>query len=760
MKNTFKEWYSVKRAKKPRSIVLFVILAVNILFMVVSAVFLSSIPLPQNKDLDFFEALYSTVTMVLDAGCISAVIEEVGQASVVLAIGCLAIVIIGMIIFTGAVIGYITNYISGFIESTNAGSKPVRASNHVVILNWNSRASEIVNDLLYYNGNKEEQLVIVLANSGKEDIEKEIEERLSDTVITENKAVKERYKDLPPLSRFVETRRNKFRCNVTYIVRTGDVFSGMQLHDISLEKARSIIILGSDINNATCKFEKNERLSDGKKGNSQTIKTLMQVADITADVSSADDQKIIVEIEDDWTYDIVAKIIERKERDEKCHIVPVRVNQVLGQILSQFSLMPELNLCYSELFSNKGDTFYPYPHELVSDSEFISKTLSSNRRVIPLTIMNSRGKNYAYYATDSEKNIKGSSIAFRNVAKSDYKVNPNEQYWIEQKNIVILGHNSRFDDIMKGFASFFEEWSFNKRPWATEHVEKEDDVLRILIIDDAKNLEKLDTDKYKFSVETVPASIFDRDKIYISITDFIDANNDETSILILSDDTAANEDIDANAFANLVYVQDIVNDYAKRGDFDTERIDIVVEIINPKHSEIVRNYSVNNVVISNRYISKMMTQIGEKEELYDFYVDILHYDDEEEEYASSGEENAATAVSAESKAASSATVINPSASPEDSKEAASDDKNSSEKYDSKEIYIKRVDAFFKELPAPCTAEEFIRSVYYGSIESGCPEAIVLGYVKPGPEVVLFCGDQRETKVELKENYKLIVFSNH
>ena len=38
----------------------------------------------------------------------------------------------------------------------------------------------------------------------------------------------------------------------------------------------------------------------------------MQVSDITADESSADNQKIIVEITDPWTLELVKKIIKEK----------------------------------------------------------------------------------------------------------------------------------------------------------------------------------------------------------------------------------------------------------------------------------------------------------------------------------------------------------------------------------------------------------------------------------------------------------------
>ena len=115
-----------------------------------------------------------------------------------------------------------------------------------------------------------------------------------------------------------------------------------------------------------CKFDFHERREMIEKGNSNTVKALVQVAQMTSAEESADNQIIIVEVEDNWTLNLVNKIITHKERLGKCNIIPVPVNRILGQILSQFSIMPELNTVYSELFSNKGAEFFcheiSFPH--------------------------------------------------------------------------------------------------------------------------------------------------------------------------------------------------------------------------------------------------------------------------------------------------------------------------------------------------------------------------------------------------------------
>lgn len=700
----FRRWLSVQLSKYPGRVVLISILLLNIVFLVLSAAVINALALTGTEKMGFWKAAYYTITMVLDAGCITNVVEDIGTAGVALVIVCIAVIIIGMVLFTGAVIGYLTNYISHFIEDANLGAHKLHLSGHTVILNWNSRASEIVNDFLYCDG---KQYIVILVPSGKEEIEKELNERIADTLAQERAAVKAHAATLKGTAKLRYLRKNKFRNNLVVLVREGDTFSTKQLHDISLERAKSIIILGSDINNTLCKYDYQTRLAEQDRGNPQSIKALVQVSDITAASNSDDNQKIVVEIEDDWTLELVHKIIEQKQVSGKCNIIPVCVNKILGRLLSQFSLMPELNLAYKELFSNKGATFYSKPYTGDIDEEkFTRAYLNTRLHAIPLSILQTNGQYNAYYAAASKKD----DARISEIPKSGYSVKVNHAYTIEQKNIIILGHNSKIKEIMAGFNSFRDEWNGKDGK----------EIMNVIVIDDKKHLEKMGYYKeYPYVTKVVEADIYDREIICDTIETFVDGNETDTSVLILSDDTVLNEQIDANAIANLIYVSNIIHKkIAENPDFDTGSIDVVVEILNPKHYDIVKSYSIKNVVISNRYISKMVTQLGEKDTLFDFYNDILTYDSAD-----------------------------------------------TDTYESKEIYVKKVSRFFDELPAPCTAAELIRAVYNDSADPSLPpeqrnHTIVLGYVRPNGKMELFAGNQNKIRVQLSKKDKLIMYSNH
>lgn len=683
MLKKLRELISIQRSKNPGRLILIVILLLNVAFLFISAALIKGLSLAGTENMSFWEAVFYTITMILDAGCIQFVIADVGSAGVILVIVCLAVIIIGMILFTGAVIGYLTNYISNFIENANTGAHKLYLRGHTVILNWNNRASEIVNDLLYCDS---KQYVVILVPSGKEAIEREITERIADTVHAERLAEKR------------TKGKKRFKNNVVFIVREGDTFSTAQLNDISVAQAKSIIILGEDIHNSACRYEQEALTEHYNQGNPQSLKALVQVADFTSAESSADNQKIVVEVEDDWTHELVKKIIANKQVSGKCNIIPVSVNQILGRLLSQFSIMPELNIAYRDLFSNKGATFYSKPSDETSESEFAQNYFKTHLRSIPIALMENDGKHYAFYASESAKDDE-------NVCDCYYTpmtVKINRDFRFEQKNVIILGHNSKIKDIMDGFDNLREEWNNLG----------DKDVMNVIAIDDEKNLKKMNYYKdYPYVTRAIQADIYDKDLICKTIEEFVDANEGDTSVLILSDDTVTSERIDANALTNLIYVRDIIDrKKAQIPNFDEGRIDVIVEILNPKHYDIVKNYSVKNVVISNRYISKMMTQIGEQDVLFDFYNDILTYD-------------SANSVDMESK----------------------------------EIYIKKVSRYFLEIPPKCVVADLVRAVYQASAPN---HTVVLGYVTHSGEMTLFSGDQRSQYVELQPDDKLILFSAH
>ena len=707
MRRTPKEWLSLQIAKNPRKIILIAIFLLNIAFFLVSALIISILSPSTVPYRGFWASVYYTVTMVLDAGCIEYVVSDIGRASVAIILVCIFIVIIGMIIFSGAIIGYVTNYISDFIATANAGGRALAASGHMIILNWNSRAAEVINDMLYSD---HPETVVVMVHEGKEEIEQEVSERLADTVAKENAEVLAQARKLSFPASWIYIWRNQMRNRVTLIIREGDTFSTRQLLDVSVKQAKAVIILNQDQQRIPCKYETEQQKQELEKGNTNLIKTLIQVANMTGAEDSLDDQRVIVEVSDPGTQLLVDRIIAQKENLGKNNIIALPVNKILGRLLAQFSIMPELNLVYSELFSNKGAAFYTKNASDIKRKLDLRDYLADHFFAVPLTTMQTRDGEKCFLMAEHESHLDLFDAGGREKT-FETPLELNRKYEFDRTNIIILGHNSNIDSIMEGFVSFGGEWNYQDKEQIARHGTSE--VLRITVIDTPENLEKHDYyRKYPFVMQTIPATVFDQERICGAINDSLDLYENDTSVLILSDDRVSQDNLDASVLTYLIYIHDILTErMAANPSFDTGKLDVIVEILNPKNYDVVSNYSIDYIVISNRYLSRMVGQISEKEDIYQFYRDILTYD-----------------------------------------------KEGADNYESMELYIKEAGKFFTKLPGRSTWAQLIRSVYDDGPEDN--KSLLLGVIHKGGEMELFIGDQRKEEEEIQPDDKLIIFSNH
>lgn len=691
----FRRWLSIQVAKHPKRVVLVLIILFNVLFITVSAVVISSLSLQGTEKMNFFHAAYYTVTMILDAGCIESVVKDIGTTGVALTLTCLTVIIIGMITFTGAVIGYLTNILNDFIEKANAGNTRLYLSDHTVILNWNARAPEIVNDLLYSD---HKETVVALVKSDGEDIKREIEERLYHTIEKENAVV---YKKADTMGFFARRRflkNNKLGNNVTFIVIEGNIFSQKQLKDIRVDLAKAVIILSNDPSDTA---GEDDRASN--EGNPQAVKALMQAADIVSAGKAVHNQNIIIEITDPWTYDIVQRIISGKELGGKCNIVMFYVEKFLGQLLGQLSVTPEMTHVYGDLFSNKGAAFYTDPVQTDDEIGYIRDYLSTHTNAIPLAMLNHNGESYFCFAADNQKDINkrqelkspGCSVALNKMSS-------------ESKRVIMIGHNSKVEEIMSCYEAYI----------SCQTCDRQFSPLKVTVIDDADSLRRMDHYKrYSFVEEAAELDIYQIDKSLEVIDRLLFNASEETSILILSDDTELDENADSSALMYLVYIQDHIKEMLRKNPgYDKKKVKTIVEITDPRHYDIVKGYEMVDAVISNRFTGNIITQIGEKESIYDFYKDLLSYSS----YEPGGQ--------------------------------------------NKKPQLKKVSSFFKETPPTCTAHDLVRAVFEASVSSNVASEkrypmLVLGYIKANGETIIFSGDLSEINVSLEAEDKMIVYTD-
>ena len=687
----FREWLSIQVAKHPKRVVLILIILFNVIFIALSAVLISSLSLKGTEKMNFFHAAYYTVTMILDAGCIESVITDIGTSGVALTLTCLAVIIIGMITFTGAVIGYLTNILNDFIENASAGNTRLYLSDHTVILNWNARAPEIVNDLLY-SDNKE--TVVALVKSGGEDIKKEIEERLHLTIEKENAIVSEKADTMSFFARRRYLKNNKLGNNVTFIVIEGNIFSQKQLRDIRIDLAKAVIILSNDPSDSAA-----EDGGQPDEGNPQAVKALMQAADIVSASKASHDKNIIIEITDPWTYDIVQRIISGKELGEKCNIVMFQVEKFLGQLLAQLSITPGLTPVYDDLFSNKGAAFYTAPVQTDDEIGYIRDYLSTHKNAVPLTLLTHNGESWCCFASDNQKNVNKKN----EINSSGCSVRLNDMQ-SECKRVIVIGHNSKVEEIMSCYEAYI----------ACQTGDKQISPLKVTVIDDAESIARMDyCRRYPFVEETAELDIYKIGSTFEILDRLLFNTTEATSVLILSDDTELDEYADSSALMCLVYIQDYIREMLRENPgYDKNRVKTIVEITDPRHYDIVKGYDMADAVISNRLSGNIITQIGEKESIYDFYKGLLSYSP-----GGSGSQ-------------------------------------------SRKPQLKKVSSFFNGTTSPCTAYALVRAVFEASVASDKSKPVMaLGYIKATGETVIFSGDLSEINVSLEAEDKIIVYTD-
>ena len=639
------QWLTILKEKKPGLLIVLGLALFNVLFLALFSLIVSLM-----SGMPYFTALFNCLAMMLDPGCISGVVD--GTEQVVLCIICFVVVIVGLIAFTGSVIGYVSNIISDFIEKANNGKNKLDLDNHVVILNWNDRGVEIINEYLLL---EEKAVIVVLSNIERELIEQQVKDAI-----------------------FATMREKGIKNKLSVIIRSGNVFSSQQLIDISIDTAKTVIVLEEDGDN-------NPYTEDG---NGHTIKTLMQVADLISKKQNDKKQKVVVEVTDDWTEGVINEIIACKNND-KVRIVAVPVNQLFGNIFTQFAVMPKLNAIYTDLFSNEGVEFFSKESNYASETEFVISHLKTHTHTIPLTTRSLENQTYAIYIGRTDKDVEYTT----DVTPTLYPIKLNANYNLKKRHIVILGHNKNLPKILEGLNNFNNEWK------------KEEDAISVLLLDDASTTKKdVDYSQYSFIEEYVKVDIHEKDFISKLISDHLDKEN--TTVLILSAENAEEGEKDLPALANLIYLQSALN---KRNN-NSDNIDIVVEIIEPKHHDIVQNYSKSNVVISNRYVSKIIMQIADKEALFDFYKDILTFDTDGQQ--------------------------------------------------GKEIYIKDCLTYFESVPESMNARDFIYSLYKATLENLGVGEVAIGYVDENDNIILFSGNLTEQNVTLNSACKLIILSDH
>ncbi len=513
--NTVRRWLSIKKHKNARLILLLGIVFFNVLLWAVSS-FIAYLVAPESYG-SAGEAFWrSGITWMLDPGFYEP------DGNIAIRIMSISVIVISMISFSGGIIAYVANIFSSIVENSEKGRGKLYIYDHILILNWNSKALELIADYLYDSAVTN---VVVLSDCDKSEVEKLVKRKLYDMD-------KDRH------------------AHLNVIIRQGDVFSRSDLDDVCIEKASAIIILSPS----------DESINSDELDIS-IIKTLMLVAGCQLPRNPV----VIVEAKKEETVGLIKDKIASNLKARK--IIPIQPDEMMGRLIAQTLLYPEVNNVYQELFSFKGAEFYTLPAGSVGDY------MKEHSQAIPIY----NYKDVMYVLSDGEHclDIK------RALPKDDYRhIEVGETETYNDRNIIVFGNNRKLKYIKDSIALFEKDSGSKVTITLIESNDSE------TINKSVKNIKKID------------------------------------SILILSDDDIKKEDYDSDVLLTLLMIQDVAK---------LHNADIIIELLDPKNYEIAQNYNIRNTIISNKYVSRIMTQLSKSCELYYLFLDLLTYDANEGE---------------------------------------------------------------------------------------------------------------------------------
>ena len=115
----WKQWFCLVRSKNPARFILYCIGLFNLFVLGVFTLIILVVQRAYGVSGNFLLQVYYTALVMINAGSINDVIDRTGAWNaqmVFLAIFYLVLIFITMVSFTGALIGYLNNKISSFVE--------------------------------------------------------------------------------------------------------------------------------------------------------------------------------------------------------------------------------------------------------------------------------------------------------------------------------------------------------------------------------------------------------------------------------------------------------------------------------------------------------------------------------------------------------------------------------------------------------------------------------------------------------------------
>ncbi len=520
----FKAKKTLKTYQKPLAVTLLTLLLINIAVLIIGSVVGLILDTNyyhgKNFSGSFLQSFITNVTWMISPHSLTKFEVSEDKIMMVLAI---VIVIIGMVLFSGAIIATVTTALRTFIDKKSKAKGKIIVNNHFVILNWNSKVPEMIYNLMLKGFKKN---IVILSDRNKEYIEAELKSLF--------------------LTNEVHT---KIKANL--IIKEGDSLLRGNLEDISIEEASQICIMAR---------EDMVDFDDDNIINSDLLN--LKIVLKLGSFKLKNDCQIVVETQSDETRAQIEGLSKKITTLKKLNITPISFNKKIGQIIAQSLVMPHMSNLYSELFSFEGSEFYS-----IESNDEIESYLKSHNQSIPVY----KEDKYLFVLAAGEEKLNDKR---QQEYTSPRKLEVNMVKGSAQISIFIIGENSKTQFLLNSL----------------ERMQKSSDV----------------EFKFKHYGKTETKELIEDVK----------ATEGLKKILILSDDKVASDSYDANVFVALI-------ELSKVFPVTSEDISYTTELLDSRNLASVKDFNIQNTIISNKMMSLLITQLALNKKSKRFFEKIL-----------------------------------------------------------------------------------------------------------------------------------------
>ena len=515
---------TLRTYQQPLLITLVTLLLINVAVLLVGSVIALGIDAYYYDNAllkrSFLSAFITNARWMISPNSLTTLDVHENRMMMVLAI---VVVILGMIIFSGAIIATVTTALRTFIDKKSRAKGKIIVNNHFVILNWNSKVPEMIYNLML-KGFKHN--IVVLSDKNKEFIEAELK------------------------SLFL-TNEVKERIKANLIIKEGDSLLRGNLEDISIEEASQICIMAR------------EDMIDVDDDNIINADLLnLKIVLKLGSFKMKEDCQIVVETQSDETRGQIENLSHKIASLKPLNITPISFNKKIGQIIAQSLIMPKMSDLYSELFSFEGAEFYS-----VESEDEIEHFLRTHYNAIPVY----KEQNHIFMLGNNEEDAK-------KVRQEEYLTNrifmKAQGEKAEKASIFVIGQNSKTEFLLDSLRRMQESGD---------------------IVFKFKHYNKLQTE---------------------DLTRDVKAEEGERKILILSDDQVAADSYDANVFVALI-------ELSKVFPVNQEGISYTTELLDSRNLSSVRDFNIENTIISNKMMSLLITQLALNQKSKRFFEKML-----------------------------------------------------------------------------------------------------------------------------------------